>query len=71
METFTFRYSCRSYDALRGSPVLLRLIPALGIIAFTVYGLEPLLRLSRILFLQVLTLHSYFLFCPNLIEYYN
>ncbi|CAL0319298.1 unnamed protein product [Lupinus luteus] len=42
----------RSYDALRGSPVLLRLIPALGLIAFTVYGLEPLLRLSRILFLQ-------------------
>ncbi|KAE9603832.1 putative mechanosensitive ion channel MscS, LSM domain-containing protein [Lupinus albus] len=42
----------RSYDALRGSPVLLRLIPALGLIAFTVYGLEPFLRLSRILFLQ-------------------
>ncbi|KAE9609085.1 hypothetical protein Lal_00020345 [Lupinus albus] len=42
----------RSYDALRGSPVLLRLIPALGLIAFTIYGLEPLLRLSRILFLQ-------------------
>ncbi|XP_019417307.1 PREDICTED: mechanosensitive ion channel protein 3, chloroplastic-like isoform X2 [Lupinus angustifolius] len=42
----------RSYDALRGSPVLLQLIPALGLIAFTVYGLEPLLRLSRVLFLQ-------------------
>ncbi|KAK7282892.1 hypothetical protein RIF29_11998 [Crotalaria pallida] len=42
----------RSYEALRGSPVLLRLIPALGLIAFTIYGLEPLLRLGRILFLQ-------------------
>ncbi|OIV97852.1 hypothetical protein TanjilG_12609 [Lupinus angustifolius] len=47
-----------SYDALRGSPVLLRLIPALGLIAFTVYGLEPLLRLGRILFLQPLLLWS-------------
>ncbi|XP_027354030.1 mechanosensitive ion channel protein 3, chloroplastic-like isoform X2 [Abrus precatorius] len=42
----------RSYDALQGSPILIRLIPALGIIAFAVCGLEPLLRLSRILFLQ-------------------
>ncbi|KAK7351231.1 hypothetical protein VNO77_10527 [Canavalia gladiata] len=42
----------RSYDALQGSPVLLRLVPAIGIIAFAVCGLEPLLRLSRILFLQ-------------------
>ncbi|CAL5204591.1 unnamed protein product [Lathyrus oleraceus] len=42
----------RSYDSLLGSPILLRLIPALGIIAFAVYGIEPLLRLSRILFLQ-------------------
>ncbi|XP_061372058.1 mechanosensitive ion channel protein 3, chloroplastic-like isoform X2 [Gastrolobium bilobum] len=42
----------RSYDALCGSPIWLRLIPALGIIAFAVYGLEPLIRLSRTLFLQ-------------------
>lgn len=42
----------RSYDSLLGSPILLRLIPALGIIAFAVYGIEPLLRLSRILFFQ-------------------
>ncbi|KAK8465262.1 hypothetical protein PHAVU_009G036900 [Phaseolus vulgaris] len=42
----------RSYDALQGNPVLLRLIPALGIIAFAVCGLEPLLRISRVLFLQ-------------------
>ncbi|RDX89895.1 Mechanosensitive ion channel protein 3, chloroplastic, partial [Mucuna pruriens] len=42
----------RSYDALQGNPVLLQLLPALGIIAFAVCGLEPLLRLSRILFLQ-------------------
>ncbi|TKY74443.1 Mechanosensitive ion channel protein 2 [Spatholobus suberectus] len=42
----------RSYDALQGNPVLLQLLPALGIITFAVCGLEPLLRLSRILFLQ-------------------
>ncbi|XP_016647869.1 PREDICTED: LOW QUALITY PROTEIN: mechanosensitive ion channel protein 3, chloroplastic-like [Prunus mume] len=42
----------RSYDALRGSPVLLKLIPAVAIIAFAVWGLGPLLRLSRIIFLQ-------------------
>ncbi|CAJ1974020.1 unnamed protein product [Sphenostylis stenocarpa] len=42
----------RSYAALQGNPVLLQLIPALGIIAFAVCGLEPLLRLSRVLFLQ-------------------
>ncbi|KAL2339997.1 hypothetical protein Fmac_007937 [Flemingia macrophylla] len=42
----------RSYNALQGTPVLLQLLPALGIIAFAVCGLEPLLRLSRILFLQ-------------------
>ncbi|XP_045820032.1 mechanosensitive ion channel protein 3, chloroplastic-like [Trifolium pratense] len=42
----------RSYDSLLGNPILLRLIPALGIIAFAVYGIEPLIRLSRILFLQ-------------------
>ncbi|XP_068480400.1 mechanosensitive ion channel protein 2, chloroplastic-like isoform X1 [Phaseolus vulgaris] len=46
------RYLFRSYDALQGNPVLLRLIPALGIIAFAVCGLEPLLRISRVLFLQ-------------------
>ncbi|CAL8106453.1 unnamed protein product [Prunus armeniaca] len=42
----------RSYDALRGSPVLLKLIPAVAIIAFAVWGLGPLLRLGRIIFLQ-------------------
>ncbi|KAH1253214.1 hypothetical protein GLYMA_04G094300v4 [Glycine max] len=42
----------RSYDALQGNPTFLQLIPAIGIIAFAVCGLEPLLRLSRVLFLQ-------------------
>ncbi|XP_027904173.1 mechanosensitive ion channel protein 2, chloroplastic-like isoform X2 [Vigna unguiculata] len=42
----------RSYDALQRNPVLLQLIPALGIIAFAACGLEPLIRLSRVLFLQ-------------------
>ncbi|KAK4276888.1 hypothetical protein QN277_014986 [Acacia crassicarpa] len=42
----------RSYDALQGSPVTTQLIPALGVIAFAVCGLEPLMRLCRIIFLQ-------------------
>ncbi|XP_012068012.1 mechanosensitive ion channel protein 2, chloroplastic isoform X2 [Jatropha curcas] len=42
----------RSYDALRGSPVVLKLIPAVGIIAFAAWGLGPLMRLSRIFFLH-------------------
>jgi len=50
---FIFRYLFRSYDALQRNPVLLQLIPALGIIAFAACGLEPLIRLSRVLFLQV------------------
>ncbi|KAI4337599.1 hypothetical protein L6164_015994 [Bauhinia variegata] len=42
----------RAYDAARGSPVVLQLIPALGVIAFAVCGIEPLLRVGRVLFLQ-------------------
>ncbi|MED6115085.1 hypothetical protein PIB30_086829 [Stylosanthes scabra] len=42
----------RSHETLSGNPVLLRLIPALGIIAFAVCGLEPLIRLGRVLILQ-------------------
>jgi len=56
-----------------GSPILLRLIPALGIIAFAVYGIEPLLRLSRILFFQVITNFPNFfisLFLPNLFYFF-
>ncbi|XP_057729149.1 mechanosensitive ion channel protein 3, chloroplastic-like [Arachis stenosperma] len=42
----------RSQETFSGNPVLLRLIPALGIIAFAVCGLEPLIRLGRVLILQ-------------------
>ncbi|XP_027353856.1 mechanosensitive ion channel protein 3, chloroplastic-like isoform X2 [Abrus precatorius] len=42
----------RSYNAILGKPSVLQLIPAIGIIGFAVFGLEPLLRLSRNLFLQ-------------------
>ncbi|KAK7304848.1 hypothetical protein VNO77_42739 [Canavalia gladiata] len=42
----------RSYDPLQGSPVLLRFIPALGLITSAVYGLQSLLCVSRNLFLQ-------------------
>ncbi|RZC15834.1 Mechanosensitive ion channel protein 3, chloroplastic, partial [Glycine soja] len=42
----------RSYNAIAGKPSVIQFIPALGIIGFAVFGLEPLLRLSRNLFLQ-------------------
>lgn len=42
----------RPYNALAGKPSVIQLIPAVGIIGFAVFGLEPLLRLSRNLFLQ-------------------
>ncbi|KAM1023304.1 hypothetical protein TB2_044078 [Malus domestica] len=42
----------RSYDTSRGSPALLKLIPAVAIIAFAVWGIGPLLRLGRVIFLR-------------------
>ncbi|KAF8088637.1 hypothetical protein N665_0532s0001 [Sinapis alba] len=37
----------RAYDALRGNPHLMKLITAVGILAFATWGLRPLLRLTR------------------------
>jgi hypothetical protein len=48
----------RSYDALRGNPHVLKLIPAVGIIAFAAWGLGPLMRMGRIVFLHVFILFS-------------
>ncbi|KAL0557813.1 hypothetical protein IC582_006364 [Cucumis melo] len=42
----------RSCDALRSSPLLLKLIPAACVIAFAAWGIGPLMRLGRILFLH-------------------
>ncbi|KAM0937418.1 putative mechanosensitive ion channel MscS, LSM domain superfamily [Dioscorea sansibarensis] len=42
----------RSYHAFRASPLALQLIPAVGIIAFAVWGLGPFLRHGRNLFLH-------------------
>ncbi|XP_021903345.1 mechanosensitive ion channel protein 3, chloroplastic isoform X2 [Carica papaya] len=42
----------RSYDAFRGSPLVLRLIPAVGILLFATWGVGPLIRLGRIFFLN-------------------
>lgn len=42
----------RSCNAISGRPIVLQLIPALGIIGFAIFGLEPLLRLCRAQFLQ-------------------
>ncbi|RAL43934.1 hypothetical protein DM860_014070 [Cuscuta australis] len=42
----------RSYSWLQSSPLVLKLIPAVGIIAFGIWGLEPILRQSRNLFLR-------------------
>ncbi|KAH9690376.1 Mechanosensitive ion channel protein 3 [Citrus sinensis] len=42
----------RSYDTLRGNPVILRLIPAAALVAFAAWGLVPLVRLGRTIFLN-------------------
>ncbi|XP_047322969.1 mechanosensitive ion channel protein 2, chloroplastic-like isoform X2 [Impatiens glandulifera] len=42
----------RSFCALRKSPIMLQMAPAVGMIAFAVWGIGPVLRLSRIVFLQ-------------------
>ncbi|XP_077234134.1 mechanosensitive ion channel protein 2, chloroplastic-like [Tasmannia lanceolata] len=42
----------RSYHALHGSPIVLQLVPAAGIIIFAVWGLGPLMRRSRNVFLH-------------------
>ncbi|KAL9312725.1 hypothetical protein ACSQ67_018177 [Phaseolus vulgaris] len=49
----------RSYNAIAGKPIAIQFIPALGIIGFAVFGLEPLVRLSRNLFLQESTDRSW------------
>lgn len=45
--------SCRSYNSLQGSPHLLKLLPAIGILTFAVWGLAPFLRQSRNVLLHV------------------
>lgn len=60
-----FNILCRSYDALRGSPVLLKLIKAVAIIAFAVWGLGPLIRLGRIIFFQV---QNFLFFYPRCLQ---
>ncbi|KNA09929.1 hypothetical protein SOVF_149040 isoform A [Spinacia oleracea] len=42
----------RSCNALQGSPLVNKLVPAVGIIIFTLWGLRPLMRMSRSIFLQ-------------------
>uniref|UniRef100_A0A7N1A6E0 Uncharacterized protein n=1 Tax=Kalanchoe fedtschenkoi TaxID=63787 RepID=A0A7N1A6E0_KALFE len=42
----------RSFDAVQGNPLALKLIPAVGIIAFSTWGLAPLLRLIRTVFFR-------------------
>ncbi|XP_024015251.1 mechanosensitive ion channel protein 3, chloroplastic isoform X2 [Eutrema salsugineum] len=37
----------RAFDALRGNPHLMKLIPAVGILAFATWGLRPLLGFAR------------------------
>ncbi|XP_059307405.1 mechanosensitive ion channel protein 2, chloroplastic-like [Lycium ferocissimum] len=37
----------RSYNSLQGSPLVLKFLPAIGILGFAVWGLAPLLRQSR------------------------
>lgn len=46
---------CRSFDALSGSNLFLKLMPAVSVVAFAAWGLDPLIRLSRAIFLNVKT----------------
>ena len=71
LEIFIFENQCRSYNAIAGKPSVIQFIPALGIIGFAVFGLEPLLRLSRNLFLQEVTILSYCMFCLNQLNSIN
>lgn len=46
----------RSYEslcALSGSPLLTQLVPAVGTMAFAAWGLGPLIRVARAIFLRV------------------
>lgn len=52
--------SCRSFNRLQGSPLVIKLASAVGIIIFAVWGLGPLVRLSRNILLHVLHSSSYF-----------
>lgn len=52
--------SCRSYNALQNSPLVLKLVPAVAIIVFAVWGLGPLMCQSRNLLLHV---------CPNYLNF--
>ncbi|OMO57596.1 Mechanosensitive ion channel MscS [Corchorus olitorius] len=40
----------RTFETINGSPIIPRLIPAVGIIAFAAWGLGPLMRLGRVIF---------------------
>lgn len=48
-----FVIDIRAYDTLRGNPHLMKLIPAVGILAFATWGLRPLLRLARATLFEV------------------
>ncbi|XP_030455196.1 mechanosensitive ion channel protein 3, chloroplastic-like [Syzygium oleosum] len=42
----------RSFDSLGGSPFVFKLVPAVGVIAFAAWGLGPLMRFVRVVFLH-------------------
>lgn len=54
----------RSYDALCGTTLVLKLIPAVCIIAFAAWGLDPLMCLGRAVFLHVFILLLYYMPFP-------
>ncbi|KAF8024751.1 hypothetical protein BT93_F1811 [Corymbia citriodora subsp. variegata] len=42
----------RSFDSLGGSPLVFKLVPAVGVIAFAAWGLGPLMRFVKVVFLH-------------------
>lgn len=53
---------CRSCGALQGKHVVFKLVPAITILLFAVWGLGPVMRLSRNIFLHVCALFCFLFF---------
>ncbi|KAK9689830.1 hypothetical protein RND81_09G084200 [Saponaria officinalis] len=43
----------RSYNTFQRNPLVTKLVPAIGIVIFVLWGLQPLMQLSRKIFLEV------------------
>jgi len=51
---------CRSSNLLQNSPIIVKLIPAIGVIIFAIWGVGPLLFQTRKILFQVILLLLFF-----------